>query len=178
MFSLNIQQVFFHLLFIFLWARQCIVFLTLIVWKTIDLKNSNYFCHLFFSAVQKCWSVDINAPLCVVKYALQKHTSKNVAVINWVSYSWYDDDFSYESIILDDGLILILPCGHFYTMSTLDTHLGLKTAYHWDENVWMFIATKKIIAAANVEMKKHFPDCRKVIHPINIYMLRLPTSLS
>ena len=75
----------------------------------------------------------------------------------------------YESLILDGDPILILPCGHFYTMSTLDRHLGLKTVYHWEENVWKFIATKKIIAASNEKMTKHCPDCRKVIHSIKRY---------
>ena len=79
-------------------------------------------------------------------------------------------NFPYDSLILYDEPILILPCGHFYTMSKLDRHLGLKTAYHWDENVSKFIVTKKIIAEANEKMKNHCPDCRKVIHSIKRYI--------
>ena len=75
----------------------------------------------------------------------------------------------YESLILNNDPILILPCGHFYTIHPLDGHLGLKNAYHWDENICKFIATKKIIAAANENIKKHCPDCRKVIHSIKWY---------
>ena len=83
LFSSTIQHVFFHLFFIFLWSRQCIVFLTLTVWKTTDLADNNSSCYLFFSVVKKCWSVDIDAPMCVGKYALLQHTAQNVAILNW-----------------------------------------------------------------------------------------------
>ena len=73
----------------------------------------------------------------------------------------------YKDINLDDNPIIVLPCGHFYTVDTLDGHFDLSQAYEIDEE-GNFTATKPLLRTDQVK-PKCCPDCRSPVHSILRY---------
>jgi len=82
---------------------------------------------------------------------------------------------TYEEHNLDEDPILVLPCKHFYSTSTLDGHLAMNEVYVKDEIGENFICVRPLREADISEKPKSCPDCRSVIHSIRRYgrLLRL-----
>lgn len=81
---------------------------------------------------------------------------------------------SYEEHNVDDDPIIVLPCGHLYTVSSLDGHLAMKEVYKRDES-GSFVAVRPLREADINEKPMACPGCRAVIHSIRRYgrLLRL-----
>jgi hypothetical protein len=80
-------------------------------------------------------------------------------VVDFIMYTTYRE---HES--LDEDPIIFLSCGHFYTMSTLDGHMDLKSAYEINDD-------GKILGPRNfarTEMKA-CPECRAPLRNIHRY---------
>lgn len=82
---------------------------------------------------------------------------------------------SYEDHDVDADPIVCLPCGHIYSISTLDGHLGLSEVYSRDERSASWTGLKRLRDADVSEKPKCCPDCRSGIHSIKRYgrLLRL-----
>ena len=83
---------------------------------------------------------------------------------------------SYEDHCVDNDPILVLPCQHFYSMSTLDGHLSMTEVYEESSPGSGDFVTLKSLAEANLNEKPlSCPDCRSVIHSVCRYgrLLRL-----
>jgi len=71
----------------------------------------------------------------------------------------------YADINLDESPIVILVCGHFFTVETLDGHIGLKDVYEFDNNTGHFIGL-----IDNVELAASVPQCPNCREPIKQYV--------
>ena len=82
---------------------------------------------------------------------------------------------SYEEHDVDEEPVLVLPCEHVYTLSTLDGHLGLGQVYDVDTQSGDFLGIKPFAGASVTERPASCPDCRSPIHSIRRYgrLLRL-----
>lgn len=81
---------------------------------------------------------------------------------------------TYEEHNVDDDPVLVLPCGHLYTVSSLDGHLAMKKVYKRDES-GTFVAVRPLRGADINDKPMACPDCRAVIHSIRYFgrILRL-----
>jgi hypothetical protein len=73
-------------------------------------------------------------------------------MILWTRYADHD---------LDDSPILVLGCGHFWTMETLDGRVGLKEVYELDDKTGRFVAV-----AENSQLAAAVPQCLSCQRPI------------
>lgn len=82
---------------------------------------------------------------------------------------------TYKDHNVDDDPIIFLPCGHFFSTSTLDGHLAISEVYHCDDKTGSFLSLKPLSEANINEKPKSCPECRSMIHSINRYgrLLRL-----
>lgn len=80
---------------------------------------------------------------------------------------------TYEEHDIDADPIVCLPCGHIYSISTLDGHLGFSEVYTKESERWT--ATKSLRTASIYEKPKCCPNCRAGIHSVQRYgrLLRL-----
>lgn len=75
----------------------------------------------------------------------------------------------YQDLNLDEDPIIFLPCGHFFSMSTLDKWMELSEGYEQDtEGVYTDVKQISNIVA-NGSKPKSCPDCRSVIHSVKRY---------
>jgi len=74
---------------------------------------------------------------------------------------------TYEGCDIDEDPILVLPCGHFYTMSTLDGIFDMTQAYDIGAD-GEYIALKPLLRSDDVK-PKCCPDCRSVVHSVGRY---------
>jgi len=104
------------------------------------------------------------------KYCQECSTNKVKShIVDRVQFNTYNEHN------LDDDPILVLPCQHFYSMSTLDGHLAMNEVYVKDDAGEEFIKIRPLREADISEKPKTCPDCRSVIHSIRRYgrLLRL-----
>jgi len=82
---------------------------------------------------------------------------------------------SYEGHDIDADPIICLPCGHHYSISTLDGHLGLSEVYTREDGTEQWTGLKSLHEASVNEKPKCCPDCRAAIHSVRRYgrLLRL-----
>ena len=76
---------------------------------------------------------------------------------------------TYRDHNVDEDPIAVLPCGHFYSISTLDGHVGMQSAYIKSRD--QFIDTEPLFGGRNTISTKPpcCPDCRKIIHSVKRY---------
>lgn len=81
---------------------------------------------------------------------------------------------AYDSHNVDDDPVIFLPCGHFFSVSTLDGWLDIAAVYETNES-GPFTGLKSLAGSGVGEKPKQCPDCRAVIHSIRRYgrVLRL-----
>lgn len=73
---------------------------------------------------------------------------------------------SYKDCDIDNDPIIVLPCGHFYTITTLDGIFDMSQAYTRSETGYSGIATM----TRNDNIKpKCCPECRAVVHSVARY---------
>jgi hypothetical protein len=79
-------------------------------------------------------------------------------VVDFIMYTTYRD---HED--LEEDPIVFLSCGHFYTMSTLDGHMDLRSAYVMEDG--------KILEPKNFDRMelKSCPECRAPLRNIHRY---------
>lgn len=82
---------------------------------------------------------------------------------------------SYKEHDIDADPIVCLPCGHIYSISTLDGHLAFSELYTKDAGSEMWTGLKSLRDARVDEKPKCCPECRAGIHSIRRYgrLLRL-----
>jgi hypothetical protein len=82
---------------------------------------------------------------------------------------------TYRDLDVNEDPIIVLPCKHFYSTSTLDGHLSLKQVYNQDPVTGKFTSIRPLHEADVDEKPKSCPDCRNVIHSVQRYgrLLRL-----
>lgn len=64
--------------------------------------------------------------------------------------------------------ILVLPCKHFFAISTLDRHVDISEVYVMDQT-GNFVATKELLGSNVSEKPKLCPECRSPIHSVRRY---------
>lgn len=74
----------------------------------------------------------------------------------------------YQDLDLDEDPIVFLPCGHFFSMSTLDGWMKLGDAYKQVNGDYTGVQEISSIVA-NGSKPKSCPDCRSVIHSVKRY---------
>lgn len=74
---------------------------------------------------------------------------------------------SYVDLDLDESPILVLDCGHFWTVGTLDKIVGLEKVYKRDEDTGRFISLFE-----NPEFVSTTPQCPRCLVPIQQYSIR------
>ncbi len=74
----------------------------------------------------------------------------------------------YEDLSVDEDPIIVLPCGHFYTTSTLDGLFGMVQAYKTDPQ-GNYTGIKSLLENCQDVKPKTCPDCRAVVHSIKRY---------
>lgn len=81
----------------------------------------------------------------------------------------------YEDHDVDEEPIIVLPCKHFFTTSTLDGHLEIDRVYETDELGKPLKGLKPLSGIDVSEKPKQCPECRCVIHSVRRYgrVLRL-----
>lgn len=82
----------------------------------------------------------------------------------------------YQDHDVDEDPIIVLPCGHFYSMSTLDGYFGMNEVYQEKEpGRGKYSATKPLTSSTISEKPKTCPDCRSRVHSVKRYgrILRL-----
>jgi hypothetical protein len=85
------------------------------------------------------------------------------AVVDMILFEKYEDQD------LDADPILVLPCGHFYSMSSLDGIIGIDRAYERQANDEEFSRPLSLINSDVSEKAKQCPDCRAPIHSVRRY---------
>lgn len=84
---------------------------------------------------------------------------------------------TYADHSLNDDPIIVLPCGHFYTVFSLDGHLGMDEVYiRAEQQSNQFIELQSFHEATSIREKPTTcPDCRSIVHSIYRYgrILRL-----
>jgi hypothetical protein len=76
----------------------------------------------------------------------------------------------YEDHDVDDDPIIVLPCKHFFAMSTLDGHLQISAVYETDNTGKTFTGLKSLIGASSGDGKpQQCPECRSAIHSVRRY---------
>jgi len=83
---------------------------------------------------------------------------------------------AYKDHDVDADPIAVLPCKHFYGISTLDGHLGMKEVYkEGNTGEGSFVEVLPLSEANVTEKPVACPDCRGVIHSVQRYgrILRL-----
>lgn len=73
---------------------------------------------------------------------------------------------TYKDCDVDKDPIIVLPCGHFYTMTTLDGIFDVSQAYTKSDEEYTEI--KPIARNDNIK-PKCCPDCRAVVHSVSRY---------
>ena len=87
-------------------------------------------------------------------------TDKANSVVDMIEFVTYGDcNIDYDPII-------VLPCGHFYTMTTLDGIFDMSQAYVKSDDE--YVDTKIIHRNENIK-PKCCPDCRAVVHSVARY---------
>jgi hypothetical protein len=71
----------------------------------------------------------------------------------------------YADLNLDESPIVVLGCGHLFTIETLDGHIGLKDVYQLDEKAGRFIGLVE-----NAELAASVPQCPNCRSPIKQYV--------
>lgn len=74
---------------------------------------------------------------------------------------------SFKDHDLDQDPIVILPCNHFYSISTMDNHFSMDLAYEKQDD--HYIATKTLYAGQIDPKPRGCIDCRAVIHSVFRY---------
>ena len=79
---------------------------------------------------------------------------------------------TFASCDINSDPICVLPCGHFYTISTLDGHMQLSEYYFRDgndneEGSWVHV--RPLSAAEDIGKPKSCPACKAVIHSVYRY---------
>lgn len=126
-------------------------------------------CSLKLSCGHRCPSVC--GEICPSKQFCQECASNGVkeTVVDFISFGAYSEQD------LDADPILVLPCKHFFSMSSLDGHLCLNQVYqvHGDR----FIAPLPLLGNDVSEKSKECPTCRVNIHSVRRYsrMTKLAT---
>ena len=75
---------------------------------------------------------------------------------------------SYKDLDLDEDPILVLPCGHFFTVSSLDGLFGIQQAYEVDPH-GNFTGLKSLLDNCQDIKPKTCPDCRSIVHSVKRY---------
>ncbi len=75
----------------------------------------------------------------------------------------------YESHDVDEDPIIVLPCGHFYSSSTMDGLLGMNEVYEMCNRTGEFIGLQSLMSANVNEKPSVCPDCRAGIHSVRRY---------
>lgn len=73
----------------------------------------------------------------------------------------------YQDLDLNEDPVIFLPCGHYYSMSTLDGVMQLGEAYHQDM-AGEYTGVKSL-SDMNDTKPKSCPNCRSVIHFVKRY---------
>ena len=73
----------------------------------------------------------------------------------------------YEDHDVDSDPIIVLPCRHFFTMSTLDGHIGINRVY--ERKGETFLGCLPLAQTDVNETSKQCPDCRSPIHFVHRY---------
>lgn len=74
----------------------------------------------------------------------------------------------YQNHDVNEDPIIVLPCKHFYSASTLDGLFEISQAYELDEN-GDFVGVKSLIEHCDAVKPKTCPDCRAVVHSTKRY---------
>eukprot|EP00804_Cyclotella_cryptica_P021863 CCRYP_000836-RA/>CCRYP_000836-RA protein AED:0.40 eAED:0.12 QI:0/0/0/0.5/1/1/6/0/1669 len=106
--------------------------------------------------------------LLVLKHVIGSATIKESAMYQEKKTRQVDviEFTEYQDLDLDNDPIIFLPCGHFFSMSTLDGWIHLNTAYK-QNNVGEYIGVENL--GNIVSEPKSCPDCRSVIHSVKRY---------
>ena len=72
----------------------------------------------------------------------------------------------YQDLDVDADPVIFLPCGHFFSVSTLDGVMDLNSAYTQDQSGdYIGLQSLSTVGANNAKC----PDCRNVIHSVKRY---------
>jgi hypothetical protein len=112
-----------------------------------------------------CGEVCPNQSYCQ-ECGLEKNKDQLVDVVNLSTYQDHD---------VDQDPILVLKCGHFFSLSTLDGCLGIHEVYEMNDTGDEFTGLKPLRGITISEKPKQCPECRFPIHDLFRYgrMLRL-----
>lgn len=75
----------------------------------------------------------------------------------------------YRDHEVDKDPIIVLPCRHFFTMTTLDGIVEIDKAYKRSSTSSDFVGVHPIVGSDITEKARQCPDCRAAIHSINRY---------
>ncbi len=75
---------------------------------------------------------------------------------------------SYAVHDVNEDPIIVLPCGHFYSATTLDGHFGMSQSYDINEN-GDFVGLKSLLENCRDVKPKQCPDCRSAVHSVKRY---------
>jgi len=87
--------------------------------------------------------------------------SNKSRIIDMIEFS------SFKEHNLDQDPIVILPCNHFYSISSMDHHIMMDLVYEKQGDD--FITTKTLLAGQIDPKPRCCPDCRAVIHSVFRY---------
>jgi hypothetical protein len=89
---------------------------------------------------------------------------KKSAVVDHIEMAEYGDhDVNKDPVV-------VLPCGHFFSTSTLDGHFGMSEVYvRTGIDSLEYVALNPLAHANISEKPRSCPQCRKVVHSINRY---------
>jgi hypothetical protein len=77
---------------------------------------------------------------------------------------------SYKEHDTNTDPILVLPCGHFFAMSSLDGHFGMSEVYARAAFDCQDYVALKLLSGADINEKpRTCPDCRRIAHSIYRY---------
>lgn len=117
-------------------------------------------CNKFFSCGHQCPSVcgEICPPIDYCQICCSTEKSNHIVdMIELIPYKDYN---------IDRAPVLVLPCGHFYSMTTLDGIFDMTQAYTMSDEEYTEVKTM----TRNDNIKpKCCPDCRSVVHSVARY---------